>query len=133
MKIGAVLDFATGGRATLFIKGKDDTYEFRITRKEHLNKNLVWFVYGRANHDEFKYLCAFAEDYKLKITKASSEGKPLAAFYYVWGLALDNKETSLVSVWHDGRCSRCHRKLTDEKSVELGIGPDCREALNIQI
>ena len=28
-------------------------------------------------------------------------------------------------VWHEGRCGRCARKLTDPTSIASGFGPEC--------
>lgn len=31
-----------------------------------------------------------------------------------------------VEFWHEGKCGRCGRALTDPESIKLGIGPKCR-------
>lgn len=36
-----------------------------------------------------------------------------------------------LEVWHEGRCGRCNRKLTDPESIARGIGPDCAEQMGI--
>lgn len=28
-------------------------------------------------------------------------------------------------IWHEGRCGRCGRKLTDPTSISTGLGPEC--------
>lgn len=30
-----------------------------------------------------------------------------------------------VEFWHEGRCARCNRKLTDPESIARGFGPEC--------
>lgn len=35
-----------------------------------------------------------------------------------------------IEVWHEGRCVRCGRTLTDTSSIERGIGPMCLSMLN---
>lgn len=30
-----------------------------------------------------------------------------------------------VEFWHEGKCCRCGRKLTDPESVSRGLGPEC--------
>jgi len=32
-----------------------------------------------------------------------------------------------VEFWHEGRCGRCNRKLTDPESIASGFGPECRK------
>lgn len=36
-----------------------------------------------------------------------------------------------VHVLHNGRCSRCGRKLKDRESVIRGIGPECRKKVGV--
>jgi len=38
-----------------------------------------------------------------------------------------------LHVTHNGNCGRCGRKLTDDKSVELGYGPHCWKMLSKDI
>ncbi len=35
-----------------------------------------------------------------------------------------------VEFWHEGRCGRCGRKLTDPTSIESGFGPECITKVN---
>jgi len=34
-----------------------------------------------------------------------------------------------VAFYHEGRCGRCGRELSDPTSIKLGIGPECRKKL----
>lgn len=34
-------------------------------------------------------------------------------------------DESIVSFYHNGRCARCGRELTDPESIERGMGPVC--------
>lgn len=36
-----------------------------------------------------------------------------------------------VELWHNGRCSRCKRKLTDPASIARGLGPECAAKLGV--
>lgn len=44
-----------------------------------------------------------------------------------WLLNHHNCLPNVVHVVHNGRCSRCGRKLTDPESLRTGIGPTCRK------
>ena len=39
-------------------------------------------------------------------------------------LAQDDMPEQL-EFWHEGRCARCGRALTDPASIEAGFGPEC--------
>lgn len=44
-----------------------------------------------------------------------------------WLLNHHDSLPDIVHVLHNGRCSRCGRKLTDPESLRTGIGPTCRK------
>lgn len=44
-----------------------------------------------------------------------------------WLLNHHDSLPNIVHVLHNGRCSRCGRKLTDPESLRTGIGPTCRK------
>lgn len=56
------------------------------------------------------------EDYNLKAINALG-----------WLFRHCNNLPNIVHVYHNGRCSRCGRKLTDAESLRTGLGPTCRE------
>ena len=44
----------------------------------------------------------------------------------LYALKFDHKLPDPMVMYHHGRCACCGKKLTDEESVRLGIGPTCR-------
>jgi hypothetical protein len=53
----------------------------------------------------------------------------VAGFRWLVGrvVAEDEKRlTEQVTVFHEGRCGKCNRKLTDPTSIRIGLGPVCR-------
>ena len=53
----------------------------------------------------------------------------IKALLYVY----NNVDTlpNYVNVYHFGKCAVCGRKLTDEDSVERGVGPECWKKINM--
>lgn len=44
---------------------------------------------------------------------------------YLWSLKIAPHSAQLI---HSGKCGRCGRELTDPRSIETGLGPECRKA-----
>ena len=62
-----------------------------------------------------------------KKSKISNDAKSAIVFDYVFHhLGMKTLNTS-IEIFHDGRCGRCGRQLTDPTSVETGLGPYCRK------
>lgn len=50
------------------------------------------------------------------------------SFRWLWDRLLSGKGIgTLAEFWHEGRCGRCGRALTDPESIVAGIGPICRK------
>lgn len=55
-------------------------------------------------------------------------------FEWFWRkVIIEEKKFPALQVQHIGKCGHCGRKLTDEVSVTIGIGPDCRKKLGISL
>lgn len=48
-------------------------------------------------------------------------------FVYLFNHLIANTLNPVMEVYHTGRCCVCYKKLTDPVSIELGIGPLCRD------
>ncbi len=109
--------------------------ETRFTYKVQKAKDREDFFFVRVlsgpnNEEDYTYLGFIADAYLPKII-AGKKGKPdaksttalnwyLNAVYRLKEAAMDQAE-----FWHEGRCCRCNRMLTDPASIERGIGPEC--------
>jgi hypothetical protein len=47
------------------------------------------------------------------------------AFEWVWRRLAGGQATAGVEIWHEGRCGKCGRRLTDPESISTGLGPVC--------
>ena len=57
--------------------------------------------------------------------KASIEAPSVVAFNW-FTQALRADKITQIEFWHEGKCGKCGRKLTDPVSISLGMGPTCR-------
>lgn len=44
-----------------------------------------------------------------------------------WVFSHADRLPECVHIYHNGKCSRCGRKLTDAESLRTGLGPTCRQ------
>lgn len=126
MKISDLTDFALAGKSTFMVKISEITSYFKINKKA--GKSPIWFVYASENGKDWKYMAVINSEHKYFIgdkTEFAFTSTVIKSFDFVWKLALIKKDDDRISLWHDGVCSMCGLQLTDEVSVERGIGPTC--------
>lgn len=58
-----------------------------------------------------------------------SDKRIIALMWFINHMNDEDIDTK-VTFQHIGKCCKCGRKLTDPKSIELGIGPECAKAVN---
>lgn len=79
--------------------------------------------------DHYEYLgCIFGGNLyshgrKSRVGPDASSAK---AFAWVWRKLTAGQVPEVLEVWHEGRCGKCSRRLTDPSSIESGLGPICR-------
>lgn len=124
--------FILGGDATFTIKSKATGDHFTYHVKAAKSRDSLFFVKVACDgNDVFRYIGFIKDAYCPKILKGDKGADPSSPsvraltwfLNSVWGLreaALDQ-----VEFWHEGRCCRCNRLLTDPASIERGIGPEC--------
>jgi hypothetical protein len=59
-------------------------------------------------------------------SKISQDAPSARAFGWVWQRLTAGRVPENIEVYHEGRCGRCNRRLTDPLSIESGLGPICQ-------
>lgn len=126
IKISNLLKYALAGRSYFMVQTSKGKYHYKMSYKN----GSIWFIYGSENGDDFKYIGCIGANHLLYITPDKCEFKTgdliLGCLAYIWSLARAEKDDERILVYHDGICSKCGRQLTDEVSINLGLGPVCR-------
>lgn len=126
----AARTFALAGNATITVESLKTgaRFTYRVRKSEDGGIHFVSFLRGPDNGQDYSYLgyvrrgVYFHGGLKSRAEHSSSVN---IAFAYTWkNLAQDQLPPSL-QVWHEGRCGRCHRKLTVPSSIASGLGPEC--------
>lgn len=127
----AATEFAFGGKArfTLVSKKTGKRYTFRVAQsKDNENMFFVNLLTGTDNESDYQYIGFLRGENHVFPGGliAGRKGNPnhpafkAFAWSLVQGFAHDDLE-----FWHEGRCARCARPLTDPASIERGLGPEC--------
>lgn len=107
-------------------KDKDYTYKIRTSSFGNRRYIHVYYEYG---YLDFKYL-GFYWDGKIRRKGNIIVDTPVAQAIS-WSMSMIergkiDKFTEFVEILHTGKCAKCGRTLTDARSIELGVGPQCR-------
>lgn len=125
----------TGSRFTYRISApkKDTPRGGRVIDRE-AEVRFVAVLTGQDNEADYTYLGTirnggpYAHGRKSRV---SEDAPSVEVFAWAWERLLAGDLPPTVSVWHEGRCGRCSRKLTVPESVATGYGPECSGLLGI--
>lgn len=131
----AAHEFALAGHATFTIVSRKsgERRTFRAVLAPDPKPAGPWFVSlltGPDNESDYRYLGVVWRD--AKGTRFVAQAKPgMEAAKEIAGWVFRALEagtlTEQAEFWHEGRCGRCGRLLTDPESIARGIGPVCLE------
>jgi hypothetical protein len=121
--------FITGGRArfTLVSKPTGKRYTYRVAKAK--DKDDMFFasmLVGKNNEHDYEYI-GFTKNGTALIPGRKGNPSHPAFLGLDWALRqfAVGKMPEQLEIWHEGRCARCGRALTDPASIEAGFGPEC--------
>jgi hypothetical protein len=136
--VGDARKFVFAGNAIITLQSlrtnSHFTYKVREADKRNENEAPAYFVNllanGSADEGSFVYL-GMVRNGAFSLTRASKAGidaPSVKAFRFFLGQRELHPE---LVIRHEGRCGHCGRTLTEPESIDLGIGPVCREKLGM--
>jgi hypothetical protein len=122
--------FLKAGNATVTLVSKKTRQRFTYRVRKAKDAQDLFFVgvlTGSNNENDFSYLGTLrGTTYALgRKSRISAEAPSHKAFAWAIGNLLNGNLPDVLEIWHEGRCGRCHRKLTVPSSIESGLGPEC--------
>ena len=123
--------FIHGGKGVCTLEapfGVHHTYLFLKPSDRDAFPDDVVFVY--AVHESKRFYIGMIEQDKFRLTRNSRflpDNEITKGAAYIARMATDKNladKTPMV-LYHDGRCARCGRKLTDEDALHVGFGKKC--------
>lgn len=123
-------EFMVAGNSTVTLKSTKTGKHFTYKLKKAKDKAILFvsLLFGD-NASDYIYIGCIFDDKGLKTTKASkctSDAPGFKAFSWAWNNIKRLNIPDALEVWHEGRCGRCGRKLTEPESIACGLGPVCR-------
>jgi hypothetical protein len=108
-------------------------YTFRVKLSDDGNVFFVSVLTGPDNIDNYRSFGTirngrFAMNKKPKI---GEDAPSVTAFRFFWEKIAAHRIHPMIEFWHEGRCGRCSRPLTDPTSIESGFGPECITKVNV--
>lgn len=126
----AAVAFATGGNArfTLVSQKSGKRYTYRLRQPDVTKPVFVQLLTGPDNTADYEYLGYITLDFPGWV-KAGKKGNPehpaFKAIHWAMKEMVQGHMPEQLEFWHEGRCARCARVLTDPVSIERGLGPEC--------
>jgi hypothetical protein len=114
-------------------------YTYWITRGKPspVYRDSLFFVKvlsGPDNFNDYTYLGMiepnqYTTEMTFRITQATKypTSQSVKAFSWAWSILAQGRLPQGLEVWHEGRCGRCGRLLTNDTSIAFGFGPECLE------
>ena len=127
--------FIFGGRSrfTLVSKKTGKRYTYRVAKaKDSDTMFFASLLVGQSNERDYEYIGFVKTGGTHSEVIAGKKGNPNHPAFKGLSWLLSKVENSNplampedVEFWHEGRCARCGRALTDPASIAAGFGPEC--------
>lgn len=136
-------DFITAGKAVFTMVGKDSRFTYKVTRKaarpgfeRYGDSYFVSVLNGPDNESNYQYLGMLdPQTGNVRPTRNSKVGITAPSFKAInWALPLIWAGRTMpagFSIFHEGKCGRCGRRLTVPESILTGIGPECAAVMGL--
>jgi hypothetical protein len=124
------LNFILGGNAHVTFKNVNtgNRFTYRIRKSKNSQVYFVGVLCGSDNENAYSYIGVISDNKTFRWTKASkikADAPSVLVFNYVFSHILADNLPQIIEIWHEGRCGRCGRLLTDPDSIASGFGPIC--------
>ena len=131
-----IRNYVLGGQGVITLEspstGVSHTYHIKRPIHPEVFPDDIFFVYHFSPRKEWKYV-GMIEGAKFRSTRASYysvDSPEFKGVKYLMRTMWDEEFTPKLKVYHQGVCALCGRKLTNIKSIKIGIGPKCRKIIN---
>ena len=127
IKHDVALNFIFGGNSIFTCRNTKtgNRFTFKVTKHK---KEDVYFVKVLTNPDVYEFIGSIRKESAYKHSpksRISTEAQSVRVFDFLVNKLRTNTLPEFVEIWHEGRCAKCGKTLTDPESIKLGFGPFC--------
>jgi hypothetical protein len=124
----SIRTFILGGNSRFTIKSvaTQRRFTYRV-RKTGDKPAFVQVLTGSDNESDYEFLGSIFYNRYAHGRKSRIRATAPSAIAFDWFIKhlLAGRVSERVEFWHEGRCCRCARALTDPVSINRGYGPEC--------
>jgi hypothetical protein len=124
------------GHAIFTLQGRTARYTYKISKVVPEDGSrytspayFINLLTGPDNTADYTYIGMLTEAGTIRLTRGSklpADSLPCKALSWALRYLWEGKPLPEgASIYHEGRCGRCGRRLTVPSSIESGYGPDC--------
>jgi len=121
------IKYMLGGRAVITVCSNvtDRHITYKITvNPNNANMHFVW-VYSVHKYRFVGTLKDNGRKFFRSKKSISNKWVRYNVFVWAWRHIRNGSMPKTMAIYHENTCCRCGRKLTNPKSIKLGIGPEC--------
>jgi hypothetical protein len=128
--------FMQGGNAifTLVSKKTNTRFTYKISKPDNGDGTFLFVALlvgpdNWSNYKYFGYLKRGVFSWGGAKAKVGYDAPGVKAFAWAWQKLISGVMPETLSVFHEGRCGRCGRRLTVPSSIVSGFGPECQNRM----
>lgn len=125
--------FVLAGRAVFTLlntkTGNRFTFRVAVPRRKRAPESMwvgtVGVLTGPNNERDYTYIGTVFDNGNFRPSRNLTRRRSAQVFEWAWRRLMKSGLPECVQLWHEGRCGRCGRALTDPESIARGLGPTC--------
>lgn len=109
-------------------------FTFQVRQPSQDSPHFVKVLTGPNNEGDYEFLGTIFDNRNFRHGRKSRiDQNAQSSKVFKWALPhiLANTLPEQIKIYHEGRCFKCGHRLTDPTSIEIGIGPICRDKMGI--
>lgn len=122
------MKFILGGKSTFTLKNPKTNNRLTYNVSKH-KKDDIYFAKVLTGPNTWGFIGSIKPNGKFRHSnksKISSESQSVKVLDFVTSRLKNDNLPVFIEIWHEGKCCKCGRSLTDPESIKVGMGPNCR-------
>ena len=122
---------AGNARFTLVSTKTQKRFTYKVRHSDDGKVHFVSVLTGPDNESNYVFFASIRGNYLNhgKRTSIGEDAPSASGFAWFWKNLMRDMVSNQLEFWHEGKCGRCARPLTDPVSIASGFGPECIKRL----